>query len=68
MQWENEKSKNLIFKEYRREYKRHFAWIRMGKYTEEDFTAWSLRARAKRDECEAGQLTLEEFKDWLKGS
>lgn len=66
--WENEKSKNLIFKEYRREYKRHFAWIRMRKYTEEDFADWSLRARAKRDECEAGQLTLEEFKDWLKES
>ncbi len=68
LQWESNKSKDLIFKEYRREYKRHFAWIRAGKYTEEDFAEWSLRARQKRNECEAGKMTLEEFKAWLKNS
>ena len=31
----------------------------------EEFTAWSVEARAKRDACCAGQLPLDDFVAWL---
>lgn len=58
----------IVFKEYRREYKRHFAWIRAGKLSAEDFAAWSKRAQAKKKDCDDGKLSLDEFKEWLKNS
>lgn len=66
--WEEGRKDDLVFKEYRREYKRRFAWIRAGKLTEDEFTAWSKRARDKKGECDQGYITLEEFSDWLKNS
>ena len=44
------------------------AWIKAGRITKDEFYAWSEKARAKRDECDAGKLTLEEFEVWLKQS
>ena len=32
------------------------------------FYEWSARAREKKDACERGELTLEEFQAWLKQS
>ena len=68
LKWEQNRQGSLIFKEFRREYKRRFAWIKAGKYTEEEFSDWSRRAREKRTECEEEKITLEEFKGWLKKS
>ena len=45
---------------------RRFAWIKAGKYTEDEFSDWSRQAREKRTECEDEKITLEEFKGWLK--
>lgn len=59
---------DTVFKEYRREYKKRFAWIKAGKILPEDFYAWGERAREKMAECEEGKLTLKEFSDWLKRS
>ena len=67
-QWTKSKSGDVVFKEYRREYKRHFAWIRAGKLSTEDFAAWSKRAQAKKKDCDDGKLSLDEFKEWLKNS
>ena len=67
-QWTKSKSGDIVFKEYRREYKRHFAWIRAGKLSTEDFAAWSKRAQAKKKDCDDGKLSLDEFKEWLKNS
>ena len=33
--------------------------------TQEEFYAWSEKAREKKAECESGKTTLEEFGRWL---
>lgn len=67
-QWAKSKSGDVVFKEYRREYKRRFAWIRSGRIDPEDFYAWSEEAREKKAECEAGSISFEEFSEWLSNS
>lgn len=66
--WSKNSKKDLVFSEYRREYKRHFAWIKAGKISEEEFAAWAKQAKAKKHECDVEQLSLDEFKVWLKNS
>ena len=46
--WEDSHKDNAVFKEYRREYKRRFAWIRAGKISEEDFSIWSKMEQSKK--------------------
>lgn len=67
-QWAKSKSGDIVFKEYRREYKRRFAWIKSGRIDQEDFYAWSEEAREKKAECEAGNISFEEFSEWLGNS
>ena len=64
--WAKNSKKDLVFSEYRREYKRHFAWIKAGKISEEQFAAWAKLAKAKKHECDAEKISLNEFKAWLK--
>ena len=64
--WERKKKDDEIFKVYRREYKKRFAWIKSKKISQEDFYAWSEKARQQKELCDRGEMTLEEFKDWLK--
>ena len=66
--WAKNSKKDLMFSEYRREYKRHFAWIKAGKISEEQFAAWAKLAKAKKHECDAEKISLDEFKAWLKNS
>ncbi len=66
--WEKSKSEDEVFKVYRREYKKRFAWIRAGRITKDEFYAWSEKAREKKAECDSGTLSLEEYVDWLKCS
>lgn len=54
-----------IMQAYKRSYKTHNARIRYGYSTKEEFTAWSKEARAMRDKCIAGEITLDEFTAWL---
>ena len=64
--WNKNKSENEIFKVYRREYKKRFAWIKARRIDPAVFYEWSARAREKKDACERSELTLEEFQAWLK--
>ncbi len=66
--WAEGQKRDLVFQEYRREYKRHFSWIKKGKLTEEQFADWTKRAKAKKEECDAEKISLDEFKLWLKNS
>ena len=66
--WELRRSDDLVFKAYRREYKRRFAWIKAGRITDEQFYAWSEQAREMKKKCDRDVITLEEFQDWLKNS
>ena len=66
--WTESRKDDTIFKEYRREYKRRFAWIRAGRITAEEFYQWSEQARLREADCEKGGTSFEEFKNWLKYS
>ena len=63
--YEQRKMEDPAIREYKRSYKTHNARIRYGLMTREEFTAWSVEARAKRDACSEGKLPLEEFIAWL---
>ncbi len=66
--WAEKKNSDELFKEYRREYKKRFNWIKAGKISLGAFYAWSATAKDKRDECAAGNMTFEDFKAWLGNS
>ena len=51
-----------MFKAYRKEYKKSFAWIKAGRITDEQFYAWSEQAREMKKECDREVLSLNEFK------
>ena len=57
-----------VFKEYRREYKKRFARINAGKLTKSAFYAWSEEARRRKEDCDSGVITTEDFSRWLKES
>lgn len=51
---------------YRKAYKTHFARIRTGKMTKEEFEAWKNEATEKRKLTERGSLDFAEYTQWLK--
>lgn len=66
--WAEKKNSDELFKEYRREYKKRFNWIKAGKISPGMFYAWSAVAKGKRDECAEGKMSLAELKKWLADS
>ena len=66
--WTQRKQSDEVFKEYRREYKKRFARINAGRLTKSAFYAWSEEARKKKEDCDSGVITTEEFSRWLKES
>jgi len=68
IQWTKDRVDDEVFKIYRREYKRRFAWIKAGRVTAEDFYAWSEKAREKKAECDTGVISYKEYQQWLKDS
>ena len=66
--WTQRKQGDEVFKEYRREYKKRFARINAGKLTKSAFYAWSEEARRKKEDCDNGVISPEEFSRWLKES
>lgn len=66
--WTQRKQGDEVFKEYRREYKKRFARINAGKLTKSAFYAWSEEARRKKEDCDGGVISPEEFSRWLKES
>ena len=67
-QWTLKQSDDPVFKAYRREYKRRFAWIKAGRISDSQFYAWSEQAREQKKKCDRDSITLEEFQQWLKES
>lgn len=66
--WSQSKEDDEIFKAYRREYKKRFAWTKTGKLSPAALYAWGEKAREKKAECEKGRITLEEYQAWLRNS
>lgn len=67
-QWTKKQSDDPVFKAYRREYKKRFAWIKAGRISDTDFYAWSEQAREMKKKCDRDVITLEEYVEWLKRS
>ena len=66
--WTRSKRDDEVFKVYRREYKRRFAWIKAGRISDSQFYAWSEQAREQKKKCDEGVITEDEFQRWLKES
>ena len=54
-----------VYTAYNKAYKRNNSRVRNKRMTQTDFYEWSEEARRKRDECEAGTMTIVEFMMWL---
>lgn len=67
-QWTKKQSGDPVFKAYRKEYKKRFAWIKAGRISDTDFYAWSEQAREMKKKCDRDVITLEEYVEWLKNS
>ena len=67
-QWTKKQTDDPIFKAYRKEYKKRFAWIKAGRITDEQFYAWSERAREEKKKCDREIISLEDFQQWLRDS
>ena len=67
-QWTKKQSDDPVFKAYRKEYKKRFAWIKAGRISDTDFYVWSERAREMKKKCDRDVITLEEYVEWLKNS
>ncbi|MFR9086909.1 MAG: DUF6076 domain-containing protein [Oscillospiraceae bacterium] len=67
-QWTLKQADDPVFKVYRREYKRRFAWIKAGRISDSEFYAWSEQAREQKKRCDEGSITAEDFQRWLKES
>ena len=67
-QWTKKQTDDPIFKAYRKEYKKRFAWIKAGRITDEQFYAWSEKAREEKKKCDREIISLEEFQQWLRDS
>ena len=65
VQYQSRQMKNPATREFTRSYKAHNARVRYGTMTKAEFTTWSKEARAKRADCVAGKLSLEDFVAWL---
>ena len=52
---------------YSKYYKRYAARVKVRQIKESDFKKWKYEALVKRDECSAGQITAEEYVDWMEG-
>ena len=67
-QWTKRQTDDPIFKAYRKEYKKRFAWIKAGRITDEQFYAWSEKAREEKKKCDREIISLEDFQQWLRDS
>ena len=53
---------------FRKYYKRYHARLKVGTIKPDHFRLWNYQACEKRDMCQNGEISLEEFEDWLEGS
>ena len=51
---------------YNKYYKRYAARVRVRQLKEDDFNKWRYQAITKRDECNDGKITPEEYIEWME--
>lgn len=60
--WEKSRSGDAVFRLYRREYKRRFAWIKAGRIEPDSFYAWSEKTREKKQSVRRARFPLRTFR------
>ena len=65
-QWTRRQTDDPVFKAYRKEYKKRFAWIKAGRITDQQFYNWSEQARAEKKKCDREEISRDAFFEWLK--
>ena len=65
-QWTKKQTSDPVFKAYRKEYKKRFAWIKAGRITDQQFYRWSEQARAEKKKCDQEEISRDAFFEWLK--
>ena len=63
--YKNKTADDPIFKAFNRAYKRMNSRIKYKTLSQQEFYEWSEKARAMREKCISGELSLEEFNKWL---
>jgi len=53
---------------YNKYYKRYFARAKSGTISEDAFKRWRYEAVSRRDRCVEGELSVQDFTEWLDGS
>ena len=53
---------------FRKYYKRYYARKQVGTIKPDKFRLWNYQACEKRDMCQSGEISLNEFEEWLDGS
>ena len=66
--WNVKRKDDEVFKVYRQEYKKRFGWIKVGKIERDAFYIWSELAREEKAKCDAGEISLLEYSEWLANS
>lgn len=51
---------------YNRAYKTHYARVRKGTMSKEDFELWYSEAKERMERARAGELDIAQFQEWLK--
>ncbi len=59
--------KNEALPIYRKYYRRYSARVKVNQIKKDDFKKWKYEALVKRDECSAGDITPDEYIEWLEG-
>lgn len=59
--------KNEALPIYRKYYRRYYARVKVNQIKKNDFKKWKYEALVKRGECSDGNITTEEYIDWLEG-
>jgi hypothetical protein len=62
--WDS-KTGDPVYTEFQRAYKRNHSRVKYKTMTQQEFYDWSEEARKKREECAAGKLSLDAFREWL---
>ena len=53
---------------FRKYYKRYYARTKVRQIKLDDFKLWNYKAVEMRDRCQNGEITVQEFEEWLYGS
>lgn len=63
--YQNARKDNPNHTEFRKAYKRNNSRARYGSISHQEFYEWSEAAREKWEQCLSGEISLEEFREWL---